>query len=141
MSKQLKCKKCIFCEIIQNKIPSKNIYEDQDILAILDISQNPRGHILVIPKQHYTDFFHTPKKIIKKVFDAVYIIGKAELLINNVEGINIEINNGSIAGQTIMHFHVHIMPRNIKNLNLKKDIKIKENLNKIINNLKKNLKI
>lgn len=134
-------KKCIFCEIVKNKIKSKKIYENKDVLSILDISQNPKGHVLVIPKQHYVNFFSTPKKIIKKVFDIVYMIGQAELLINNVKGINIEINNGEIAGQTIMHFHVHIIPRNIyNNLSFKKTI-INKNLYKIINNLKKNLKI
>lgn len=130
-------KNCIFCKIVKNEIESKKIFENENILSILDISQKPKGHILLITKKHYKDFFHTPKNIIKEIFNVTNAIGKILLKIG-IKGINININNGKTAGQTIMHFHIHLIPKNFNNKIVNKKIKINNVINKtIINNIKK----
>lgn len=129
-------KNCIFCKIIKKEVESKKIFENKNILSILDISQKPKGHILLMPKKHYKNFFCTPKKIIKEIFNVTKIIGN-NLLKIGVKGINIKINNGKIAGQTIMHFHVHLIPKKFNNKYFNKKIKINNNDEIIINNIKK----
>ena len=132
-------KNCVFCKIIKKELESKKIFESENILSILDISQKPKGHILLIPKKHYENFFCTPKKIIKEIFNATKIIGKILLKIG-IKGINIIINNGKIAGQTIMHFHVHLIPKKISNKNFNKKIKFNNADEKIMSNIRKFLK-
>jgi len=103
----------VFCRIIKGEIPSTKIYEDDDVLAILDISQVTRGHTLVIPKKHYSDFLATPRDIVSKVFDVAQRIGQAEISILGAKGVNILTNVGEVAGQSVPHFHVHVIPRYI----------------------------
>lgn len=102
---------CIFCKIINGDIPSKKIYEDEDILAILDISQATKGHTLVIPKKHFDNLLSIDEneylKVMKKVKDLAKVIVKAI----DAKGCNILNNCNSVAGQSVMHFHVHIIPR------------------------------
>ena len=102
---------CIFCKIINGDIPSKKIYEDEDILAILDISQATKGHTLVIPKKHFDNLLSIDDneylKVMKKVKDLAKVIVKAF----DAKGCNILNNCNSVAGQSVMHFHVHIIPR------------------------------
>lgn len=102
---------CIFCEIIKGTIPSKKVYEDDDFLAILDLSQTTYGHTLVMPKKHYSNFLEMPTKEAGKLMEVVNII--ANKLCNKLacKGCNILINTNNVAGQTIMHVHVHIIPR------------------------------
>ena len=102
---------CIFCKIVNGEIPSKKVYEDNDVIAILDISQATKGHTLVIPKKHYAN--------ILEIEDSEYI--KVMKVLKNVtskindaykpKGFNILNNCGEVAGQTVMHYHVHIIPR------------------------------
>ena len=102
---------CIFCKIVQKDIPGKIIYEDDVCLAFLDLSQTTDGHTLVIPKKHY--------KIILEVNDETltHLIVVTKKLANkivknlNANGVNILTNANEIAGQTVMHFHIHIIPR------------------------------
>ena len=102
---------CIFCKIIEGDIPSKKVYEDDDILAILDISQATLGHTLVIPKKHFDNLLTIDDneylKVMKKVKDLAKVIVKAF----NASGVNILNNCNEVAGQSVMHFHVHILPR------------------------------
>ncbi|MBQ6334717.1 MAG: HIT family protein [Erysipelotrichaceae bacterium] len=102
---------CIFCEIIKGNIPSKKVYEDEDILAILDISQTTKGHTLVMPKKHYENFLEMPKDEYASLMAKVQDLAKQ--IINNLEakGCNILINTNEVAGQSVMHCHVHIIPR------------------------------
>lgn len=102
---------CIFCKIIKGEIPSAKIYEDDEVLAILDISQATRGHTLVISKVHHPNFLATPKDIMHKVMDVAQRIGQAQIAVLGAKGINILTNVGEEAGQTIMHYHVHVIPR------------------------------
>lgn len=101
----------IFCKIIKGEIPSTKVYEDDDVLAFLDISQTTRGHTLVVPKEHYDNFLSCPAEIMHKVYDVAQRIGQAEMAILGAKGINILTNVGEMAGQSVFHFHVHVIPR------------------------------
>ena len=103
--------KDIFCKIIDGEIPSTRVYEDDDVLAILDISQTTRGHTLVMPKQHYESLLSCPKEVLTKVMLVAQRIGQAEVSILGAKGVNYLANCGEAAGQTVPHFHVHVIPR------------------------------
>ena len=102
---------CVFCKIIDGSIPSKKVYEDDDILAILDISQATVGHTLVMPKKHYANILEIPADTYTKVMlKAKEIAEKLDKKLKP-KGINILNNCGEVAGQTVMHYHVHVLPR------------------------------
>lgn len=103
--------KDVFCKIIDGEIPSNKVYEDDEVLAILDISQATKGHTLVLSKKHYADFLSTPKSVMHKVYDVAQRIGQAEIAILGAKGVNILTNAGEAAGQSVPHFHVHVIPR------------------------------
>ena len=69
---------CIFCKIIKGEIPCYKVYEDDDVLAFLDISQTTKGHTLVIPKKHFDNFLSTPKEIMNKVMNVAQTIGQVQ---------------------------------------------------------------
>lgn len=102
---------CIFCKIVNNEIPSYKVYEDNNVLAFLDISQVTNGHTLVIPKKHYQNIFeldnHTSKEIFK-VVNELAIKMRNNLKINDLNIVN---NNGKKAGQEVDHYHIHLIPR------------------------------
>ena len=102
---------CIFCKIINGSIPSKKVYEDKDVLAILDISQATKGHTLVIPKKHYENILDIDSKDYLAVMDKVRELSKKIVTNLGAEGANILNNCNEVAGQSVMHFHVHIIPR------------------------------
>lgn len=102
---------CIFCKIINGDIPSKKVYEDKDVLAILDISQATKGHTLVIPKKHYENILDIDSKDYLAVMDKVRELSKKIVTNLGAEGANILNNCNEVAGQSVMHFHVHIIPR------------------------------
>ncbi len=102
---------CIFCKIIEGEIPSRKVYEDDDILAILDISQTTMGHTLVMPKKHYDDFLQMPENEFGALMEKVQQIADQIIKRMNANGCNILINTGETAGQTVRHVHVHIIPR------------------------------
>lgn len=101
----------VFCKIIKGEIPSTKVYEDDDVLAILDVSQVTRGHTLVMPKKHYANMLDCPSDILHKVMDVAQRIGQADMLVLGASGINILSNAGEAAGQSVPHFHVHVIPR------------------------------
>lgn len=103
--------KDIFCKIADGEIPCHKIYEDDDVLAFLDISQATKGHTLVIPKKHYDNFLTTPHDTMHKVMDVAQRIGQVVIKYLGAEGVNILSNAYEAAGQTVMHFHVHVIPR------------------------------
>ncbi len=103
---------CIFCKIINNEIPSKKVYEDEDVLAILDISQANKGHTLVMPKKHYENILDIDNNIYLKVMEVAKKVALKQKQALNCEGINLLNNCGEVAGQSVMHFHVHLIPRN-----------------------------
>ena len=101
----------VFCKIIKGEIPSYKLYEDNDVLAILDISQVTRGHALVISKKHYNNFLCVPQKEMHKVMDVAQKIGQVEIKMLGAKGVNILTNCYEAAGQSVPHFHVHVIPR------------------------------
>lgn len=102
---------CLFCKIVSGDVPSYKIYEDQDVLAFLDIAPVNYGHALVIPKKHYTNFEEITDDDLVKVIKVVKKVGKALKEKLNVEGYNIGVNNDPVAGQIIPHIHFHVIPR------------------------------
>ena len=103
--------KDVFCKIVAGEIPCYKLYEDADVLAFLDISQVTKGHALVIPKEHYDTFLSTPEKIMHKVFDVAQRIGQIDIQFLGAKGVNILTNCYEAAGQSVKHFHVHVIPR------------------------------
>lgn len=102
---------CIFCKIAVGLIPCTKVYEDDDVLAFLDIGQATTGHTLVISKKHYPNFLATPKNIMHKVYDVAQKIGQAQIQTLGARGVNVLSNCYKEAGQSIPHFHVHVIPR------------------------------
>lgn len=102
--------KDVFCKIIDGEIPCYKLYEDDDVLAFLDISQVTKGHALVVPKKHYDNFLATPQEVMHKVMDIAQRIGQVEIKLG-AEGVNILTNCYEAAGQSVPHFHVHVIPR------------------------------
>jgi len=103
--------KCIFCQIVNGEIPCYKLYEDQDVLAFLDVNPTTRGHTLVISKQHYDNFLSTPKDVMHKVMDVAQRIGQIDCELMGAKGVNILTNCYEEAGQSVMHYHVHVIPR------------------------------
>ncbi len=115
----MKKKDCIFCQIIDKSIPSNIIYEDELILAFLDIFPVSNGHTIVIPKEHYLNIEDIPNSILAKV---IIIVKELSIKIRqklNVDGYNILQNNFSAAGQAVNHCHFHIIPRTIDDTKFK----------------------
>ena len=102
---------CIFCKIANGDIPSKTLYEDEDFRVILDLGPATKGHALILPKEHADNLYELPDETASKVFvlaKKLAIKMKEKL---NCDGLNIVQNNGEVAGQTVFHFHMHIIPR------------------------------
>lgn len=102
---------CIFCKIAAGEIPSSCVYEDEDFKAILDISPAAKGHVIIIPKNHADNIFDLTKEEAAKVFVIASNIGKVLMDELNCDGLNVLQNNGAAAGQTVFHFHMHLIPR------------------------------
>ncbi len=102
---------CIFCKIANHEIPGKVLYEDEDCIAFLDLSQTTLGHTLVIPKTHAPSVLEIDQDSLTKAFKVAQNMAKMLKTKLNSNGINIITNSGVIAGQTIEHFHLHVIPR------------------------------
>ncbi len=102
---------CVFCEIVKGNIPSYKVYEDDVCIAILDISQATIGHTLVIPKKHVENIFSLDSELASHLFKVVSELAKKISIALGVKNMNILNNNGSLAGQSVDHFHIHIIPR------------------------------
>ncbi len=102
---------CVFCRIIRRDLPAEILYEDENIISILDIRPIHFGHALVIPKRHCSDFLSVPEDDLRDVIHITQRVARALVTGLNLEGFNIFSNNGTIAGQSIFHFHMHITPR------------------------------
>ncbi len=102
---------CIFCKIAKGEIPSTTVYENEDFRVIFDIAPASKGHTLIIPKQHYADIFDMDAQIGGRLFSLATAVAKSLKKELNCEGMNIVQNNGLIAGQTVFHFHLHLIPR------------------------------
>ena len=103
---------CIFCKMVAGQIPVTKIYEDEVVLAFLDIGPVSDGHTLVIPVQHFEKLHDCPPDVLSRVASRLGQIAKAVATAMNSEGYNVMCNNGSVAGQLVGHLHFHIIPRN-----------------------------
>ena len=102
---------CIFCKIIAGEIPSSKVYEDDRVVAFLDISQVTPGHTLVVPKQHFRNLLEMDADSASQLFARVPDIARKVMKATGAKGMNILNNNEEIAGQTVFHTHVHLAPR------------------------------
>ncbi len=104
---------CIFCKIIRGEIPCFKVFEDDEILAFMDVNPIAPGHALVIPKHHSKDIFETPGDWIAKAFAGAGRVARAVQKTVNPDGINIVQANGPGAKQSVFHLHVHVIPRSL----------------------------
>ena len=102
---------CIFCKIVMGFIPSHKIYEDDDVLAFLDIHPVNAGHCLIIPKAHHDTFAQTPLDVVNKLIAASQRLAPGILKAVGADAFNFSTNNGRAAGQLIAHTHFHLIPR------------------------------
>ncbi|PKK96936.1 MAG: diadenosine tetraphosphate hydrolase [Tenericutes bacterium HGW-Tenericutes-3] len=101
----------IFSKIIAKEIPAHFVYEDDLVVAFLDISQATKGHTLVVPKEEFRDIFSVPEDLAAHVFKVAVRISNALKVAFEPKGLNIISNNGETSGQTVFHFHLHLLPR------------------------------
>jgi histidine triad (HIT) family protein len=102
---------CIFCDISNKKADAEILFENESIIAFLDIRPVNYGHTLVIPKTHYENFLVLPGKELYELIKVTKVLSGAIINSLNPEGFNIVANNGIAAGQSVSHFHFHIIPR------------------------------
>ena len=128
---------CLFCKIIKGEIPSYKIYEDEYTYAFLDIAKDFEGHTLVLPKKHATNVLDVDNETLAHVINTVKKISNHYVNNCGYDGINIISNNNAAAEQTIMHLHIHIIPRkNNDNLKVYPSNNVDVDLEKLCNQLK-----
>ncbi len=103
---------CIFCKIIAGELPSSKVYEDEHVVAFLDIHPVAVGHALVVSKTHCDDLIGCDPTVAAHMIKAAQKVAKAVVKATGAEGFNLGINNGRAAGQVIFHLHMHVIPRN-----------------------------
>ncbi len=102
---------CIFCKIADGEIPSKTLYEDDMFRVILDINPASKGHALILTKKHFKNIYEMDNVTASEVFVLAKRMAKAMTEALGCNGFNIVQNNGEVAGQTVFHFHLHLIPR------------------------------
>lgn len=102
---------CIFCKLANGIIPTNKIYEDDDFTVIMDASPATKGHALILPKEHYKNLYEMPDSLLSKVMPLAKKLASHMTDVLHCDGFNIVQNNNEIAGQTVFHFHVHLIPR------------------------------
>ena len=102
---------CIFCKIANGVIGTTTVYEDDDFRVIMDLNPASKGHCLILPKEHCNDIFDMSEELASKLFVLTTKVAKALRAALNPAGLNIVQNNGLAAGQTVFHFHLHLIPR------------------------------
>ena len=102
---------CIFCKIIAGEIPSATVYEDDACKAILDVNPAAKGHVIVLTKEHAEDVFHISDEALSNAICAAKKVAAALKKTYQCDGVNILQNNGEVAGQTVFHLHIHVIPR------------------------------
>ena len=107
----MKDENCIFCKIANGEIPSKTLYEDEEFRVILDLGPAAKGHALILPKNHFADLYELPEDTASQVMLLAkkMVAQMTEKL--HCDGFNLIQNNGEAAGQTVFHFHMHLIPR------------------------------
>ncbi|MBR2409604.1 MAG: HIT family protein [Lachnospiraceae bacterium] len=103
---------CIFCKILRNEIPSSTVYEDDKFRAIMDIGPVAKGHVILLAKEHTANLLEADDSLLSAALPTVKKVAKAVKKTMKCDGINVLQNNGEVAGQTIFHLHIHVIPRN-----------------------------
>ena len=118
----MKKEDCIFCKIANGEIPSKTLYEDDDFRVILDLAPATKGHALILPKEHAANLYELPEELAGKVLGVAKKVATKMQEKLQCDGLNLVQNNGEVAGQTMFHFHMHLIPRykDMDNTNLLK---------------------
>ncbi len=136
--KEFQKKQCIFCQIISGKVQSKKVFEDESTIGILDINPANPGHILLLPKEHYSIMPQIPEDDIGHLFMTAKALSNAMLRALEVQGTNIIVANGVAAGQRAQHFMIHVIPRK-ENDGLKFEIPQKTNKLEDLEEIRKKL--
>ena len=102
---------CIFCKIAAGQIPSSTIYEDSHFRVFLDINPATKGHCLIVPKEHFENIYDLDAETAGKAFVLATLISRALKNVLGCDGLNVVQNNGPAAGQSVFHFHMHLIPR------------------------------
>lgn len=129
---------CIFCMIANHEINSSIIYEDEQVVAFLDLSQVTKGHTLVVPKKHYENVLECDPETLGHVIKVTQMLSKRIMERTQAKGVNILNNCNEVAGQSVMHMHFHIIPRYSESdaIEIKFNESEKQNLEEIANLLK-----
>lgn len=102
---------CIFCKIAAGNIPSATLFENEEFRVILDLGPASKGHALILPKEHYANIYEMPDELIGKAMILAKKMATVMTKALDCDGFNIVQNNGETAGQTVFHFHIHLIPR------------------------------
>lgn len=102
---------CIFCKIANGVIPAATLYEDEKFRVILDLGPASKGHALILPKEHYADIYEIPEELAGEAYQLAARMAKKMTEVLHCDGFNIVQNNKEPAGQTVFHFHMHLIPR------------------------------
>lgn len=102
---------CIFCKLANGEIPTATLYEDDDFRVILDQGPATKGHALILPKKHYANLYELPEELAARAMVLAKRMAGAMTEALNCDGFNLVQNNGEAAGQTVFHFHMHLIPR------------------------------
>ena len=102
---------CIFCKLANGEIPTNSIYEDDDFKVILDMGPATKGHALILPKEHADNLFELSDETAGKAMILAKKLAKHMMEVLECDGLNVIQNNGEAAGQTVMHYHLHLIPR------------------------------
>ena len=102
---------CIFCKLANGDIPTNALYEDDIVKVIFDAGPASRGHVLILPKNHFDDVYSLDEMTAAHIFQVAVKVANAMKDSLGYEGLNIVQNNGTVAGQTVFHFHMHLIPR------------------------------
>ena len=107
----MKKEDCIFCKRANGEIPSKTLYEDGDFRVILDLGPATKGHALILPKDHAANLYELPDELAQKILPLAKKMAVQLKETLQCDGLNLVQNNGEVAGQTVHHFHMHLIPR------------------------------
>ena len=111
MEEKMKDANCIFCKIANGEIPSRTVYEDEDFRVILDLNPATKGHALILPKNHFKNLYEIDDETAAKVLPLAKKMATTMTEKLGCDGFNIIQNNNEVAGQTVFHFHMHLIPR------------------------------
>ena len=129
---------CIFCKLANGEIPTNTIYEDEDFRVFLDAAPATKGHCLIVPKEHFNDLSELDDSVGAKVLPLARKMMKLLKEKLSWDGFNVVQNNGELAGQTVFHFHMHLIPRykgDGQNFNMKQTSPKKEELESVLHTI------